>query len=111
MQAGSLRSDVMTIYHIVLPEAWAAFDGDLYEHASLEAEGFIHCSFDHQLDGVIGRYYSGVNKVIVLEIDSDKLTSDLVSEPSTGGEIYPHIYGPINRDAIVSESERKIERG
>ena len=111
MQAGSLRSDVMTIYHIVLPEAWAAFDGDLYEHASLEAEGFIHCSFDHQLDGVIGRYYSGVNKVILLEIDSDKLTSDLVSEPSTGGEIYPHIYGPINRDAIVSESERKIERG
>ena len=111
MQAGSLRSDVMTIYHIVLPEAWAAFDGDRYEHASLEAEGFIHCSFDHQLDGVIGRYYSGVNKVILLEIDSDKLTSDLVSEPSTGGEIYPHIYGPINRDAIVSESERKIERG
>ncbi len=101
----------MIIYHVVLPEAWAAFDGDLYEHASLEAEGFIHCSFDHQLDGVIGRYYSGVNKVILLEIDSDKLTSDLVSEPSTGGEIYPHIYGPINRDAIVSESERKIERG
>ena len=39
----------MHIYHIVLPEAWAAFDGDLYKHESLAAEGFIHCSFDHQL--------------------------------------------------------------
>lgn len=101
----------MHIYHIVLPEAWAAFDGDLYEHASLADEGFIHCSFEHQLDGVIERYYSGADKVILLEIDSEKLTSELVNEPSTGGEIYPHIYGPINRDAVVSESVRKIERG
>ena len=101
----------MTIYHIVWPEAWAAIDGDLYEHASLAAEGFIHCSFDHQIDGVIERYYSGADSVILLEIDSNKLTSELINEPSTGGEIYPHIYGPINRDAVVSESERKIERG
>lgn len=101
----------MHIYHIVLPEAWAAFDGYLYEHASLADEGFIHCSFEHQLDGVIERYYSGADKVILLEIDSEKLTSELVNEPSTGGEIYPHIYGPINRESIVGETERTIERG
>jgi len=98
----------MTIYHIVLPEAWAAFDGDLYEHASLASEGFIHCSFYHQLGGVIERYYSGAEKIILLEIDSDKLSSELLNEPSTGGEIYPHIYGPINRDAIVGTSEKEI---
>ena len=101
----------MTIYHIVLPEAWAAFDGDLYEQASLAAEGFIHCSFDHQIDGVIERYYSGADSVILLEIDSNKLTSELINEPSTGGEIYPHIYGPINLEAIVGETERTIEHG
>lgn len=96
----------MKIYHIVLPEAWTAFDGEFYVHASLGAEGFIHCSFDHQLDGVIERYYSGVDRVIVLEIDNEKLTSELIKEPSTGGEIYPHLYGPINRDAIVGTEER-----
>ncbi len=98
----------MHIYHIVLPEAWAAFDGDLYKHESLAAEGFIHCSFDHQLDGVIERYYSGAESVILLEIDSDRLTSELVNEPSTGGEIYPHIYGPINRDAIIGVEEKNL---
>jgi len=98
----------MTIYHIVLPELWDAFDGDLYEAASLADEGFIHCSFDHQLDGVIGRYYSGADSLVVLEIDSEMLTSELVNEPSTGGEIYPHIYGPINRDAIIEVTVREL---
>ncbi len=99
----------MLIYHIVLPDTWAAFDGDLYEAASLVDEGFIHCSFAGQLDGVLERYYSGVESVMILGIDPDKLASELVSEPSTGGENYPHIYGPINRDAIVSATERKLE--
>ncbi len=95
----------MLIYHLVLPEAWAASEGDLYEHPSLAAEGFIHCSFAEQLNGVIERYYSGAERLIVLEIDSERLTSKLVNERSTGGEIYPHIYGPINRNAVVSIKE------
>ena len=98
----------MTIYHIVLPEVWAAFDGDLYEAESLGSEGFIHCSFENQLDGVLQRYYSGAESVVLLEIDSDKLTSKLVNEPSTNNEIYPHIYGPINRDAVIEFEERRI---
>ena len=98
----------MTIYHIVLPEVWAAFDGDLYEAESLGSEGFIHCSFENQLDGVLQRYYSGAESVVLLEIDSDKLTSKLVNEPSTNNEVYPHIYGPINRDAIIEFEERRI---
>ena len=99
----------MTIYHIVLPEVWAAFDGDFYEAESLGSEGFIHCSFAEQLDGVLQRYHSGSESVVLLEIDSDKLTSKLVNEPSTNNEIYPHIYGPINRDAIVSATERILQ--
>ena len=41
----------MLIYHIVLPEVWAAFDTELYRATSLETEGFIHCSFADQLEG------------------------------------------------------------
>ena len=99
----------MHIYHIVLPDAWEAFDGDLYEAASLADEGFIHCSYEHQLDAVLGRYYSGAESVVILTLDTDKLSSRLVEEPSTGGEIYPHIYGPIDRDAIVAAVERKLQ--
>ena len=96
----------MLIYHIVLPDVWAAFDTGLYEHPSLAVEGFIHCSFAEQLDKVIARYYSGVESVVVLEIESDKLMSRMLKEPSTGSEIYPHIYGPINRNAIITAETR-----
>ncbi|MBL8182025.1 MAG: DUF952 domain-containing protein [Blastocatellia bacterium] len=98
----------MIVYHIVLPDDWAAFDTDLYRAKSLETEGFIHCSFAEQLDGVIERYYARVDEIVILEIETDALMSRLVKEPSTNDEIYPHIYGPINRAAIVSETKRKV---
>lgn len=96
----------MLIYHIVLPDAWAAFEADLYKHATLETEGFIHCSFAEQLDAVIERYYGGELRVVILEIESERLMSRMIKEPSTNNEIYPHIYGPINRNAIIGVDER-----
>jgi uncharacterized protein (DUF952 family) len=98
----------MLIYHIVRTDVWSNFRGTHYEAESFSAEGFIHCSFADQLDAVLKRYYSRDDEVIVLEINPEKLDSRLVVEPSTGGEKYPHIYGTINRDAIVGEQRRKI---
>lgn len=97
----------MQIYHIVIPEVWEKFQNENeYEAESLTTEGFIHCSFADQLEGVLQRYYSGAEKVLILTIEPEKLASKLVSEPSTNDEIYPHIYGKINRDAIIEIEER-----
>lgn len=99
----------MLIYHIVLPEVWEKFkDKEEYEAESLQTEGFIHCSFAEQLDGVLQRYYKDAEKVLILMLDEEKLTSKLVNEPSTNNEIYPHIYGKINKSAIVATEEREI---
>ena len=100
----------MHIYHIVLPEIWEHVRNDrLYGHESLAAEGFIHCSYEHQLDGVIGRYYADRDKLVVLTIDPQKLSARLVAEPSTGGDIYPHIYGPLNMTAVIGVEVRQLE--
>ncbi len=99
----------MIIYHIVLHETWEILkDKDFYEAESLKAEGFIHCSFANQLENVLKRYYEGVKEVIILKIDSEKLTSKLVNESSTNDEIYPHIYGKINLNSVISAEKRKI---
>ncbi len=98
----------MNIYHIVLSADWAAFDGGEYAAASLVGEGFIHCSYAHQIDGVLERYYSGADSVVILNVDTELLTSKFVEEPSTGGEVYPHIYGTKNTGAIVGTEERKL---
>ncbi len=97
----------MIIYHVVLPEIWAQFEGrPSFRTPSLETEGFIHCSFESQLEGVVRRYYGNHLQLLILHIDTDKLKSKLVKEESTGGEIYPHIYGRINMDAIVRVEPR-----
>lgn len=99
----------MLIYHIVLKEEWERQLGEsVYVAGSLESEGFIHCSYAEQLDAVLQRYYSGQPSVLVLTIETDRLISKLIEEPSTGGEIYPHIYGPIDREAIVSIEESQL---
>ncbi|CAN5626187.1 MAG: DUF952 domain-containing protein [Pyrinomonadaceae bacterium] len=99
----------MLIYHIVLPAIWENFKNrDFYEAESLESEGFIHCSFAGQLDAVLERYYSGAQHVFILSVNTEKLSSRLVEEPSTNGEIFPHIYGKINRDAIIAIDARTL---
>lgn len=99
----------MIIYHIVPPAIWESFkDKEEYEAESLQTEGFIHCSFAEQLDGVLQRYYSNAEKVLILSLDTKKLMSKLINEPSTNNEIYPHIYGKINKSAIVGIEERVI---
>jgi uncharacterized protein (DUF952 family) len=99
----------MLIYHIVVPEVWErAANSTEYRPESFDAEGFIHCSFAGQIGPVIERYYSGYDCVTILTIDSDRLTSRLELEPSTNNEIYPHIYGGINRDAVVGTEVRVL---
>jgi uncharacterized protein (DUF952 family) len=99
----------MIIYHIVTPETWEKFaDETEYEAESLQSEGFVHCSYRNQLEEVLQRYYSNEKKVLILHINPHRLTSPLVAEPSTNREIYPHIYGKINKSAIAEIEERNV---
>ena len=73
-----------------------------YEAPSLRSEGFIHCSQDHQVAGVLERYFAGKDGLVKLVIDTDKLESRYVSEWSPSvQDTFPHIYGPINVSAVI----------
>lgn len=99
----------MLIYHIVLPDAWEKFKDEYeYEAESLRSEGFIHCSYRNQLDEVLERYYKNAGKILILHINLHFLTANFIAEPSTNREIYPHIYGKINKSAIVDVEERNL---
>lgn len=91
------------IYHIVTPGYWASFDGAAeYVSETLDVEKFIHCSRKEQLAGVLERFFAGVTNLLIVEIDESKLTSPLLYEAvPDSDETFPHIFGPINRDAIV----------
>ena len=98
------------IYHITSMKAWSdALQRGEYRAESLETEGFIHCSTSTQVLSVVEKYYQGSGRLLLLMIDPEHLTSDLRWEPPSGGalpgvpedDMFPHVYGPINLDAIV----------
>ena len=99
------------VFHLTYKHAWeAARSAGEYAAPSLAEEGFIHCSKDvPQLLKVAARLYPGETGLMVLDVDLEELKSPLKNEPSRSGEIYPHIYGTLNADAVVRE--RALEVG
>lgn len=90
------------LYHVVSAASWAAqSQHSLYEAASLQTEGFIHLSEKEQIAGVLERYYRGVPDLLLLHIDPSTLTAELRYEAATNNEPFPHLYGPLNRSAII----------
>jgi uncharacterized protein (DUF952 family) len=89
------------IVHIVSQADWQAVQSlDEYQAISLKEEGFIHFSRPEQVIGTANLYYLGQQDLLLLWVDRQKVVSDLRWE-SSHGEIYPHLYGPLNIDAIV----------
>jgi uncharacterized protein (DUF952 family) len=92
------------IYHITTKHDWeAAQESGSYTAPSLATEGFIHCSEEPQVKGVLERYYKGKTDLLKLIIDTSLLQPELKYElaPSVN-ENFPHVFGPINLDAVVA---------
>ena len=92
------------IYHITTQQEWnAAKPSGSYSATSLKDEGFIHCSEDRQIAGVLQRFFKGKINLLKLSIDTTKLKHQLIYEWSPSiADTFPHIYGPINTDAVIA---------
>ena len=90
------------IYHLVPPSIWSAGGDGPYRAASLETEGFIHCSFKDQVARVANLFYADQTELLALCIDPGRLTHTVRDEDVGTGERFPHLYGPIEREAVVA---------
>ncbi len=99
------------VYHLVLPALWNDPAQADYRAASLASEGFIHCSYAGQVEASADRFYATAERLLVLRIDPGRLSSPMKVEPAGSGEMFPHVYGPINRDAVAAVLEMRREGG
>lgn len=77
---------------------------------SLATEGFIHASEDEaQAVGVANRLYANAGDLAALMIDEGSVQAEIQREAASNGERYPHIYGPLERSAVVGV--RRLRRG
>lgn len=98
-----------TIYHIATLSEWATYQKKgLIEPASLQNEGFIHCSTQEQLFGTLQRFYSFEKEVILVELEITRFGADLVFEDTYGHGAFPHIYRAIKLTEIVQAQNQTI---
>ena len=99
------------ILHIASRADWdAARAAGSYRPASLDSEGFIHCSTAAQAAGSADRFFRGRSDLVLLRIDEARVAHQLryESPADLGGapdpradQRFPHIYGPLALDAVI----------
>jgi len=111
------------ILHLMPLDAWRMWrDGGPYEPASLATEGFVHCTGDDDLMlSVANRFYADQpDDFVVVSLDPQRLVSEVRWEAaahpdgrpaSADDPLFPHVYGPLDRDAAVLVRRLRREAG
>ena len=90
------------IVHICKESAWEISQTrGWYHNESLQQDGFIHCSRPDQVLRVANTFYRDEHDLVLLWIDPNLVHAEIRWE-SVDGDTFPHIYGPLNTDAVVS---------
>ena len=92
-----------TIFHILPASDWKkAQDAGFYSPDSIENEGFIHCSRIDQVERTLAVHFGGEEGLLILSIAVTKVDAEIRDEDLYNAEqTFPHIYGPLNLDAVV----------
>lgn len=91
------------VYKIVTRVEWEAacrderFDGS----ADDRRDGYVHLSAAHQLAGTAARYFRGQHDLVLAAFKTEDLAPLLRWEPARGGELFPHVYGPLATGAAL----------
>lgn len=92
----------MRIYKILPRAEWTAaeaagrFGGSAVDHQ----DGYIHFSTAAQAGETARRYFAGIADLVVLEVEGDDVGPALRWEPSRGGDLFPHLYGPLDVSCV-----------
>jgi len=98
-----MTTPAQTILHLATAAEWQDRTASEYQPAAAAVDGFIHCCTKEQIEGVVSRYYSDRSDLVLLTVATEDLTSALVWEDtSASDQKFPHIYGPLNLEAVIS---------
>ena len=86
------------IYKILPDSLWkAALSSGCFAGAAIDlADGFIHFSTASQVEETARRHFDGQAGLVLVAIESERLFPALKWEPSRGGDLFPHLYSPLD---------------
>ena len=98
----------MTLIYKILPgPAWeAALAEGRFEGSPIDLQdGYIHFSTASQAQETAARHFRGRAGLVVAAFEAEALGADLRWEPSRGGQLFPHLYGPLDPALARSVSD------
>ncbi|MEL6475540.1 MAG: DUF952 domain-containing protein [Pseudomonadota bacterium] len=92
----------MIIYKILTAPEWAELQAQgATRGAPVDvADGFIHFSAPDQVRETAAKHFAGQMELWLLSYRADRLES-LEWEPSRGGALFPHLYGPLTMHGLL----------
>jgi uncharacterized protein (DUF952 family) len=93
-----------TIYKICPAALWSAAEKDgIFKGSPVDvADGYIHFSTAAQVAETAARHFKGQDDLLLVAIDSPRLGPALRWEKARWGDLFPHLYGPLELKAVVS---------
>lgn len=90
------------IYKIAPRELWErAQTRGRFDGAPVDlVDGYIHFSTAAQVRETAARHFAGQDDLVLAAIDGDELGNALKYEPSRGGDLFPHLYAPLDMTAV-----------
>jgi uncharacterized protein (DUF952 family) len=90
-------------YKILTAEQMRALEEDCFEGAPVDvADGYVHLSTADQVPGTLAAHFAGRRDLFLAAVDLAKAGTAVRWEPSRGGALFPHLYGPLARSLIVA---------
>lgn len=91
------------VYKIVPADLWsAAQEAGRFDGAPIDLQdGYIHFSTAAQAPETAARHFAGMRDLLIVAIDATQLGDALKWEPSRGGALFPHLYGPLPLAAVL----------
>jgi uncharacterized protein (DUF952 family) len=91
------------IYKVLGQIEWgdAVARGEFHGSRVDQIDGFIHFSAGDQVKETARRYFHGLLDLMVLVVEAEDLGPNLRWEPSRGGALFPHLYGPLRPEHVI----------
>ena len=109
----SAGSKVPVLYKIMSKQEWETAQAQgIYEGSEVDRrDGFIHLSAAHQVRTTAQKHFSGRADLLLVSVLEKNLGKNLKWEASRGGDLFPHIYGPLQLNAISEVTPLPLVNG
>ncbi|MDW3224825.1 MAG: DUF952 domain-containing protein [Paracoccaceae bacterium] len=75
------------------------------------SDGYVHFSTASQAAETAAKHFAGVDDLMLLAVEADRLGDDLKWEVSRGDQLFPHLYRALKMDDVVWAQPLPLQNG